>query len=195
MTRLVVQQVRQLVHGRVQVRGATASTGCEVIATRASYALGAQAALATLRAHASWADAVLLACFGDPGLAALRAETRVPVVGMAEAALREAHALARPYRIVTAGSEWVAMLEEIAVLTGTRQWLDRVVALDTTGLAVSRDPVGFTRVVQQALDAAQADGIATVVLGGAGFAGLRAQLAFAGQLIDGLEAAVRMLDH
>lgn len=193
MTRKVVAQVQRLAGDAMQVRGATAQSGPEVIATRETFAMGAQSAQATLRAHAGWADAVLLACFGDPGLDALRATAGVPVVGMADAALREAHALAQPYRIVTAGPAWVDMLGEIAAERGARRWLDRVVALETTGLAIARDPDGFRHAVQQALDAAHADGIATVVLGGAGFAGMAPQLRYAGRLIDGLEAAVRAL--
>lgn len=193
MTRKVVAQVERLLPLDWCARGVTARTGVPVIADRASFALGAEAAIRTFRAEGQGADAVLLACFGDPGLAELRALAQMPVAGMAEAAMREADALARPYRVVTAGKEWPAMLREGAVACGFDRWLEQVVALDTTGLAVATDPGRFTALVQQALDAAAADGIATVVLGGAGFAGMAIHLRTSGTLVDGIDAAVRAL--
>jgi allantoin racemase len=195
MTRRVVAQVERVLAPGWTVRGATATVGAPVIADRASFAAGAQAALQTFRAAGADADAVLLACFGDPGLAPLRALAGVPVAGMADSALREADALARPFRVVTAGPEWPAMLREGAAASGLDRWLEQVVALETTGLAVAREPDRFRGLVQEALDRAAADGIATVVLGGAGFAGMARSLRTQGRLIDGLEAAVRALMH
>lgn len=199
MTHAVVEQVRLMLGSsvspevEVEVRGATASFGSEVIATPQSFAVGAEAAFEAWRQHEGWPDAILLACFGDPGLAALRAAARVPVAGMAESAMREAAALARPYRIVTAGAQWPAMLRETARCVQAGRWLEEVAALPATGLAVSRDPEAFMPVLRQALDDAEAAGVRTVLLGGAGFAGLRGRLRFEGVLIDGLEAAVRQI--
>ncbi|MDV9192744.1 aspartate/glutamate racemase family protein, partial [Streptomyces sp. SR27] len=45
--------------------------------------------------------ALLVGAFGDPGLAALRAATDVPVVGLGEAALKEAAADGTPFGIAT----------------------------------------------------------------------------------------------
>jgi len=193
MTARVLAEASRLAGARAELRGATGSTGHAVIASRESYAAGAMAALQALRQSAGWPDAVLLACFGDPGLAELQPAAGVPVAGMAQSALREAAALARPYRIVTAGAGWPAMLREFAMAQGLSAQLEGIVALDTTGLAVSRDPGAFVAALQQALDDARADGVQTVVLGGAGFAGMRGQLRFDGTLIDGLEAALRSL--
>lgn len=193
MTHRVVHEARRLAGPGVQVRGVTASFGSEVIASRESFAVGAQAGLEAWRGVQGWPDAIVLACFGDPGLAALGQAAGVPVAGMAQAALRQAVALARPYRIVTAGAQWPAMLRETVQAEGAGDWLEDIVALDTTGLAVSRDPDGFLALVQAALDDAGRAGVPTVILGGAGFAGMRARLNFGGTLIDGLEAAVASL--
>lgn len=193
MTHKVVAQVMLLAGEGVEVRGVTAPFGNEVIATPESFATGAEAALAAWRGQVGWPDGILLACFGDPGLAALRALAAVPVAGMAEAAMREAVALGRPYAIVTAGVQWPAMLREVARQMGTDALLAEVIALDTTGLAVSRDPAAFVSSLQDALDRLWHAGIGTAILGGAGFAGLRGRLHYPGVLIDGLEAAVRAL--
>lgn len=193
MTRTVVEQVGLLAGQGVELRGVTAAFGSEVIATPASFATGADAALAAWRSHQGWPDAVLLACFGDPGLATLRAEAAVPVAGMAEAAMREAIALGQPYAILTAGAQWPGMLREVARQYGADALLKEVIALETTGLAVSRDPAAFLGGLQGALDRLWQAGIQTAILGGAGFAGLRGRLHYPGELIDGLEAAVRAL--
>ena len=191
MTDKAVAEVRRLAPAHWAVRGVTATTGCEVIASRASFVTGAWAALETLRAQDDWADAVLLACFGDPGLAALREVSAVPIIGMAEAALREAVALGRPYHFVTAGTAWDAMLRETVRLEDAVALLDGVTVLDSTGLAMARDPQRALQLLQDVLDGLQPRGAPTCILAGTGFAGMALALRYDGVLIDGLAAAVR----
>ncbi len=193
MTDKVVAAVRGLVGGGVDVRGVTATFGSEVIASAQSFSVGADAALAAWKSARDWPDAILLACFGDPGLAGLRQASGLPVAGMAESALQEAHAMARPWRIITAGAGWAPLLRNIARAARLDEYLEDIVTLDNTGLAVLRHPSDFLAPVQQHLDDADRVGVKTVVLGGAGFAGLIGQLRYPGLLIDGVEAAVRAL--
>ncbi|MDZ4358307.1 MAG: aspartate/glutamate racemase family protein, partial [Variovorax sp.] len=67
----------------VQVRTVTARFGAPYIADEASYAVAAHAALdtwaAALASPEPRPDAVLIGCFGDPGLMALRESSPVPV--------------------------------------------------------------------------------------------------------------------
>jgi len=194
MTDRVVAEVRRLAPPAWEMRGVTAAVGCEVIASRAAFVTGAWAALETLRAQDEWADAVLLACFGDPGLAALREVSAVPVIGMAEAALHEAVALGRPYHIVTAGAAWDGMLRELVRVAGADALLDGITVLDGTGLAVAREPQRAVQRLQDVLDGLQQQrGAPTCILGGAGFAGMVDALRYDGVLTDGLAAAVRAL--
>lgn len=193
MTEQVVAQVRTLAGPKADVRGVTATCGYPVIDSRASFAAGARAALDAWRAQTGKPDAVLLACFGDPGLDALRALARVPVAGMAEAALQAAMAAGERYRIVTAGAGWRDLLLEAAEKAHANALLEGIRILDTTGLAIARDQDGFMARVQAALHDAERAGVRTVILGGAGFAGMKRRLRFDGVLIDGLEAAVRKL--
>lgn len=56
---------------------------------------------------------MVLACFGDPGLAALKEVSPVPVVGMADASILQACAgIGNRFSIVTGGRRWQSMLEE-----------------------------------------------------------------------------------
>ena len=58
-------------------------------------------------------DGVLIGCFGDPGLFALREVSGCPVTGLAEASFIRAAALG-PFAIVTGGERWKPMLQRLA---------------------------------------------------------------------------------
>ena len=62
----------------------------------------------------------MLACFGDPGLAALKEVSTVPVVGMADASILQACAIGKRFSIVTGGERWKPMLEEFVGEPGPR---------------------------------------------------------------------------
>ncbi|MES2973829.1 MAG: aspartate/glutamate racemase family protein [Pseudomonadota bacterium] len=197
MTEAAVAQVQRLLGPDAEVRGVTASSGPPVIASRESFVAGAHAALQAWHGMPADTrgrlDGVILACFGDPGLAALQEVCGVPVAGMAQAALREAIGAGRPYRIITAGAAWEAMLLDTVRLEQATGLLDGIVVLQGTGLDAARDRQGFVALVQDALDRAAGEGSPTVILGGAGFAGFRESLRYPGLLIDGLEAAARSM--
>lgn len=196
MTERVLARLQQLAGDRIVLRGLTAPDGPPVIASRESFAAGASAAQRALAGVTDgWADAVLLACYGDPGLEMLRAQSGVPVLGMAESSVQEALARGRPFHILTAGREWGPMLREaVARQPGAAALLDGVTTLESTGLAASQDRAGFVLRVQAALDALAAAGAPDCVLGGAGFAGLEDELRYPGGLTDGLRTALGALD-
>ncbi|MBV8168009.1 MAG: Asp/Glu racemase, partial [Alphaproteobacteria bacterium] len=68
----------------------TGRFGARYVASRAAYAIAGHAALDAWANAGDDHDAVILACFGDPGLNALRELSPKPVVGMADAALHAA---------------------------------------------------------------------------------------------------------
>lgn len=174
------------------LRGITATQGPAVIASRESFAAGGLAAQALWPAQDDgWADAVLLACFGDPGLAELRRASRVPVIGMADAALTEAAQLGQPFHIITAGQAWDAMLRETIALHPATDLLDGITVLEGTGLAIAQDPAPYIAHLQDTLHALERVNAPTCILGGAGFARLSRQLHYSGVLLDGISAGVR----
>lgn len=175
----------------------TAPFGAPYIADEASYAVAAHATLAAyvrhLRSQGAPA-AVLVGCFGDPGVPALRSLTDAPCLGLAEAALREAASRWTRIGIVTAGLAWGPMLRRFI------RGLDldaEVSVLDTLPQPVSellRDPEAGSRVLAQAMHRAarSADG---VVLGGAGLAALsvRVQALVDVPMLDSVDAGVSWL--
>lgn len=178
----------------VDWRLATGGFGARYVASEAAYAIAAHAALEAWSGHAGSVDAVLLACFGDPGLFALRELSEAPVVGLAEAAMRAAVAAGPRYAIVTGGVRWRAMLERHARALGLGDTLASVRTTPLTGGHAAADPEGAVAALAAECRAAQAeDGAQAVVLGGAGFAGLGARVAQAAGLavIDSIEAGAR----
>jgi len=172
MTEAVIEQLRLHAPQDSSVQGLTADGGCAVIDSCETFLIGARTAMAMLDQLPAEANAVLLACFGDPGLEALRGACAIPVVGLAEAALQRADAAGVPFAIVTAGANWVNLLRERASNFGLDRHLVGVYALDGNGAALRKDPQAFrNQVFCMSVLAAEADA-RTLILGGAAFSGL-----------------------
>jgi Asp/Glu/hydantoin racemase len=158
--------------------GATGRFGARYIASRAASAVAAHAALDAYAEHGAGSDAVLIGCFGDPGLDALREIAPVPVLGLADAAGAEAMRVAPRFGVVTGGAAWKPMLEEFYAARGTGARLSGVRTVAPSGGEIARDPDGALALLAEACRAsAEQDGAGAVILGGAGLAGLAARLA------------------
>ncbi len=174
MTRLMMRVAREAAGPRTRLAAVTGRFGARYIASRAAAAVAGHAALDALANYRGAHDVVVLACFGDPGLLALRELSPRPVIGMAEASMRAAAKHGR-FGIVTGGERWGAMLEELAVLLGLDKRLARVRTVAPTGAEIARDPEAAHHLLVRACrDAAKKDGAKSVILGGAGLAGLAA---------------------
>jgi allantoin racemase len=151
----------------------TGRFGARYISSRAAAAIAGHAALDALAEHVAGCDAVYLACFGDPGLAACKEISPVPVIGMAEAACIEAARDGRRFAIVTGGVLWKPMLEEFVATLGLSRQLAAVRTVAPTGGDIARDPDAALTLLADACTAcAKDDGADIVILGGAALAGL-----------------------
>lgn len=178
----------------VEISAVTGRFGGHYVANRATYAIAAHAALDAYAEHGADADVVLLACFGDPGLFALREFARQPVIGMAEASCQLAAAGGARFAIVTGGERWGPMLHEFTASIGLDQQLAAVLTVAPTGADIARDPDRALNALADACrTAATAHGADRIILGGAGLAGLarRIQDRVPVPLIDSVEAIVR----
>lgn len=162
----------------VQVRTVTADFGAPYIACEASYAVAAHALLdrwaKALQEAAPAPDAVLIGCFGDPGLLALRQGSAVPVTGLAEAAFVEGARHGR-FAVVTGGERWKPMLERLAYALGHSEALAGIHTVVPSGAELASQPEAAIALLAQACkDAAARWQVDAVVLGGAGLAGMAA---------------------
>jgi allantoin racemase len=194
ITETVAAHSRTVSAGDVEIVPATGRFGARYISTRAAAAIAAHAALDAFAEHGAGCDAVYLACFGDPGLAALKEVSPVPVVGMAEASCHLACMLGRRFSIVTGGAGWKPMLEEFVAAQGLSDRLAGIRAVAPTGGEIAGDRESALAILAEACrHCAAEDGADVVILGGAALAGLAGRLSSAVPvpLICSVEAGLR----
>jgi len=118
ITDLVLKTAKRFASKGTNLRAVTGAFGPRYIASRVGYAIAGHAAVDAFANDRGRKDAVVLACFGDPGLAALKEIAKVPVVGMADASILQACAMGNRFSIVTGGERWKSMLEEFVASHG-----------------------------------------------------------------------------
>lgn len=178
ITDMVARAARAVAPPDVEVVPVTGRFGARYISSRAAAAVAAHAALDAFAEHGAGCDAVFLACFGDPGLFALKELAPVPVVGMAEASCQLACTLGRRFSIVTGGERWGPMLEEFVAALGLTERLAGIRTVAPTGGEIARDPeAALGLLAEQCIACAARDGADVVILGGAALAGLAQRLA------------------
>ncbi len=197
ITHLVLKTAKRFASKGTKLRALTGAFGPRYIASRAGYAVAGHAALDALANDRGRKDAVVLACFGDPGLAALKEVSKVPVVGMADASILQACALGNRFSIVTGGERWKSMLEEFVAGHGLSSRLASVRTVAPTGADIARNPKAAMALLARGCAACvREDGADVVILGGAGLAGLAAKLKSAVDvpLLDGVACAISMAE-
>jgi allantoin racemase len=193
---LLQRHVQGEVSPALKVHTVTARFGAPYIASEASYAVAQHAVLdawAASVARGERADAVLIGCFGDPGLFALREACGVPVGGLAEAAFAAAARHGR-FAVVTGGERWRPMLERLALALGYASSLAGIHTVAPSGAELVADPAGAQALLGEAcLEAAARFEAQAVILGGAGLACIAAAIAprLPVPLIDSVSAGAR----
>ncbi len=190
MTDTMVAQLAARAPAGTQIRAITASFGHPVIATRVAYAVAAHAALDAYAKFREPHDVMILGCFGDPGLEALREVAPVPVVALAEASFRAAQALGQPFAVLTAGPAWKPMLEERLALHPARGLCLGVHALPGTGLDFAGHAPSAVEILNHAAQQLAAAGAGSIILGGAALAGLASRLTARTCVSECLDAAL-----
>lgn len=208
MTRLLLinpnisESVSQLIQAEAERSAApgcsievvTAPFGVAYIETRFEALIGAYAAAQLAAEHHARFDAVIVAAFGDPGLAGLREALPCPVTGLTESALASACLLGQRFSIVAISQRIRAWYRETVAANGLSDRLASIRALDEPLQDIGRvqDNQG-ERLVALAERCVKEDGADVIVLAGAPLAGLARSLQ--GRLpvpaVDGVSSAVR----
>lgn len=142
-------------------------------------------------------DGFVLACWGDPGVDAVREITTKPVVGIAEASMYAANAIARRWSVVTTLQRSYHMVDDIVKKTGLGDRCASIRCVDLPVLACELDPQaivdGLERMSRLALTN---DGAEAIVLGCAGMSGLDQTLStlLGVPCIDAVAAGVRFAE-
>lgn len=139
------------------------------------------------------ADGIVIACFDDTGLDAVRCMTRAPVLGIGEAAFHFASVLSNRFSVVTTLARSVPAIEHNLVRYGLAHRCASVRASDIPVLDLEKnDPASRARIGAQIRAAIEADRAEAVVLGCAGMTDLAASLSeeFGLPVLDGVVCAV-----
>ncbi len=196
VTALLQHHAQRCAGPTVKVSSVTARFGAPYIACEASYAVATHATLdawVAAKSSAEVYDALLIGCFGDPGLFALQDVCSIPVTGLAQAAFIHA-AKSGPFAIVTGGDRWKPMLHRLAQNLGFGSLLVGIHTVAQSGAELARDPVAAQQILTTCCEEAAARfGAKSIILGGAGLAGMaeRIQPHIGLPVIDSVSAGVR----
>jgi len=117
-------------------------------------------------------DAVILACFSDPGLDAAKEISDIPVIGIEEATLHMAAMLGAKFSIMTPRKQRIPSKVEHVHLRGLSHFLASVRSLDLTVAETEADPAKTKqRLIEVSQRAVEEDGAEVIVMGCAGMAG------------------------
>jgi allantoin racemase len=195
MTALIAQAAQASAGPNTRIVGRTSSFGPASIEGHYDEALATIGMLKAVKAgDQEGCDAHVIACFGDPGLLAAREITSVPVLGIAEAAMRAASFVAIHFSVVTTLSRTRVIAEHLVRTYGMEQACRKVRAVDVAVLDLDKPESNVRELLlRECREALDQDGIGAIVLGCAGMADLAHDLSMklGIPVIDGVAAAVR----
>ncbi|AHB04872.1 Asp/Glu/hydantoin racemase [Pandoraea pnomenusa 3kgm] len=194
VTQLIHQEALRTAALGTHVSMATAKFGVAYIETRFEALIGGYATACVAAEHAGEFDALVVAAFGDPGLAGLKELFDVPVVGMTEAALASACLIGQRFSIVAISHRISAWYRECVAANGLLSRLASIRSLSSPLRDIgSVQEDHAERLEALCLQAVREDGADVIVVAGAPLAGLARSLE--GKLpvpvVDGVSSAVR----
>jgi Asp/Glu/hydantoin racemase len=165
-------QIRTAVASGAEVEVVTSAAGPPAIESDADVVAAVAPMLETARTHP--ADAVVVACFSDPGLDELRRQSAVPVFGIAESAMAHARRLGGRIGVISSVADSLPRHRRYWDKLGVQ---DQVVADIPLGLGVLElDTVeAFDRARRAGLELVEA-GADVVVLGCTGMTHMQGRL-------------------
>ncbi|WP_417271271.1 aspartate/glutamate racemase family protein [Celeribacter sp.] len=193
MTEVMTKIARDVAGDAAEIVPITATKGFPYIASRAEAQIAGGIALEMIADNLDGIDAVVIAAFGDPGVAGARELFDIPVIGMAEAAVMSAAMLGERFSIVTFSPLMTRWYADCVEDTGLGARFSGVRTPDLGAVDVARvadelrdDLVALARA------SVVTDGADVILLGGAPLAGVAPQIAdqVPAVVLDPIAAAV-----
>lgn len=198
MTESIARVARSVALPGTEVRAVQPTFGPASIECHYDEAFAAAGVAEQVRRAEAWQpDAIVLACFGDPGLDAAREASGVPVIGVAEAAFHAASLVATSFSVVTTLTRTCITAERLLQRYGFERVCRGVHGTDIPVLDLEEASEPLVHRIEQAARTALAqDRSGAIVLGCAGMATLCAQLSTRLQVpvIDGVSVAVKLAE-
>ena len=167
-TAMMLAVARPLLPAGMALRGVGAVRGPGMILDEAALAESAAEVVRIGMAEHQGSDAVIVSAFGDPGAQELRTLLPVPVVGIGEAAIREAAFGGRRFGIATTTPGLVRCIEAGVRLLGLDVGFTGVrTPANRDPLALAANPADqYDELAQAATRCVELDGAEAVVIGG-----------------------------
>jgi allantoin racemase len=198
MTAAMVASARQVAASGTQIVGREPGFGPVSIEGHVDEAYGAAGVVEQVHAaRGQGFDALVIACFGDPGLDAARELSDAPVLGIAEAAFHAASFVASGFSVVTTMTRTCGIAERLVLRYGYERICRGVHGTDIPVLALEQGDERVTAQIEAAARSALArDRSEAIVLGCGGMAALCATLQsrLGVPVIDGVTAAVKFAE-
>ena len=176
MTEKIGAVAKDVVRQPCEVVAVNPQEGPESIEGYYDEAMSVPGVLALVDQHRD-VDGIVIACFDDSGLDAVRCMTTAPVVGIGEGAFHAASLLANKFAVVTTLSRSVPAIEHNLVRYGLATRCSAVRATDIPVLDLDQDPERSRALISSEIArAVDQDRAEAIVLGCAGMADLAQSL-------------------
>lgn len=164
---MMLTVARPLLPTGVALQGAVAAAGAAMILDEAALAAAEEEVVRIGTAAARDVDVIVVAAFGDPGVRRLRNLLGIPVVGIGEAAIREAAAGGWRFGIATTTPRLVRSISAGVCRLGLQGCYTGARVPDCDPLELAADPAKQDlALAQAALDCMTLDGAGAVIIGG-----------------------------
>ncbi|RYF70191.1 MAG: aspartate/glutamate racemase family protein [Comamonadaceae bacterium] len=168
-TDMMVRLVQERLPAGWEVTGCTAASGVPMIVNEQEMAHAAVQVGHSWQRHARdrhW-SAVIVSAFGDPGIAFVRGQTRLPVAGICEASLHAAAQGGRRFGIATVTPGLERLIAERVRDQGLEHAYTGIRFTEGDPCALAADPARLRHALEGAVrDCVQQDGAQAVVIGG-----------------------------
>ncbi len=193
VSNLIAAEARRAAAPGTEVSVVTAPFGVAYIETRFESLIGAYAAATLAGEHWQGHDAIVIAAFGDPGIAGLREALDIPVVGLTEASLMSACLLGQRFSIIAISRRITAWYRECVQANGLVDRLASIRSLDRPLQDIGRVQEHHAEQLHAlCLSAVEDDGADVIVIAGAPLAGLARSIKdrIPVPVVDGVSSAV-----
>lgn len=141
-------------------------------------------------------DGVLIACFGDPGLYAMKELLKCPVIGIAEASIAMANLMGQRFGVLVASDKAVPMMRDMVNQYGMLSRLASIQPLGISVLQVEENKEESIKKLAAVGKKAVDEGAEVLILGCAGMTGMKegVQAILGVPVIDPVECGYKVLE-
>lgn len=175
---MIIKEFERVARPDTEISNVFLAAGPASVESAYDEAIAAPDVVAKVReAEEDGMDAVIINCFGDPGLDAAREVVSIPVVGPCETSMHVAAMLGHKFSVITVLERLIPELELHAQKYGVGWKLASARSVDLPVLDLEKGREQFVDLmVERAAEAVEEDGAHVIVLGCTGLAGLDAQV-------------------